>query len=88
MENPTKREADVYGEYIIGGEITERDFQKFAPRIDPKEFWAIALGRKKFRGFWPTGTLKRSSMPVQKKMWDVFQSLNLLYYYRKYICKY
>lgn len=88
MENPTKREANVYGEYIIGGEITERDFQKFAPRIDPKEFWAVALGRKKFRGFWPTGTLKRSNMPVQKKMWDVFQSFNLLYYYRKYICKY
>ncbi|MBF0494753.1 MAG: hypothetical protein HQL28_06450 [Candidatus Omnitrophica bacterium] len=88
MESPGREEADVYGKYAIGGEITERDFNSFAPAISHAEFWKIALGKERFKGFWPTGTLVRSNMPVIKFMWDIVQRFNLLYYLRKYIFKY
>jgi len=85
MGYPTLNEANVYGEYEIAAEIIERDHQKFSPPMGHKEFWKIALGRQKLRGFWPAGSLTRSGMYFLKICWDISLQFGFFTFIKKYI---
>jgi len=88
IANPSRDEANEYGEYIIGAEMAERDLQKFAPRFrGGREFWATVSGRRRFKGFWPAGSFVRSDMVMLKLAWDILLKIGLFTFIKRFLLK-
>lgn len=85
---PSKEIASVYGDWMMGSETRERDYQIVAPSLQFKDVINIAIGRKKIKGFWPQASLVRGNAFPILILYNYFLRLNFLELWRKYVLRY
>lgn len=87
ISSPTQKEALAYGDFLMAGEMTERDEQVLAPPITHKDMFRMAIGKKNIKGFWPQGSLARAGSFTGLFFYRIFLDLKIQDIYRKYILK-
>lgn len=88
ITSPSQEIASVYGDWMMGSETRERDYQCVAPSLQLRDVVNIAVGGKKIKGFWPQGSLVRGRLYPILILYNCFLKFNLLELWRKYVLRY
>lgn len=86
--SPSESEAHIYGDWPMGSEIGEGDFQIMAPPMGLGQFIRCALGRERVKGFWPQASLIRGSQALLCSAYNSFLDLGILDWYRRLLLRY
>jgi len=83
ISKPSVIVATTYGEFEIGGEIGERDYQLLAPPVSVKLFLDYVFGKKKVKGLWFQASFVRSGNKMMLSIYNIVLRSKLICFYRK-----
>jgi len=83
ISKPSFAVASIYGEFGIGGEVGERDYQQLAPPVGVKLFLEYVFKKKKIRGLWFQASFVRSGNNIILFIYNFTLRSKFIYFYRK-----
>ena len=73
IDNPSKKEADVYGKYMINAEPMGNDLREIAPQVNIRFLIKKIIRGERPISFWPIGSLNRSELLVLPFIWKILK---------------
>ncbi|GEM_PF-4854177 len=67
---PSMDEASVYGSFPLDGELTQSKTSEIAPIVSRRQFWSLCFNLKNFNLFWVQGSLQRSKLFFEERIWN------------------